>query len=40
VDSLLQAKLQGSGLEQCVEVVAHIDPEAETRVGPIYRLET
>src|SRR5205814_1916961 len=27
VDSLLKAKLQGSGLEQYVEVVAHIDTE-------------
>ena len=40
VDSLLKAKLQGSGLEQYVEVVAHIDTEAEKRLVPIYRLET
>ena len=39
VDSLLKAKLQGSGLEQYVEVVAHIDTEAEKRLVPIYRLE-
>ena len=39
-DSLLKAKLQGSGLEQYVEVVAHIDTEAEKRLVPIYRLET
>ena len=40
VDSLLKAKLQGSGLEPYVEVVAHIDTEAEKRLVPIYRLET
>jgi metal-dependent HD superfamily phosphatase/phosphodiesterase len=40
VDSLLKAKLQGSGLERYVEVVAHIDTEAEKRLVPIYRLET
>jgi len=40
VDSLLKAKLQGSVLEQYVEVVAHIDTEAEKRLVPIYRLET
>jgi metal-dependent HD superfamily phosphatase/phosphodiesterase len=40
VDGLLKAKLQGSGLEQYVEVVAHIDTEAEKRLVPIYRLET
>ena len=39
VDSLLKAKLQGSGLEQYVEVVAHIDTEAEKRLVPLYRLE-
>jgi metal-dependent HD superfamily phosphatase/phosphodiesterase len=39
VDSLLKAKLQGSGLEPYVEVVAHIDTEAEKRLVPIYRLE-
>jgi hypothetical protein len=40
VDSLLKAKLQGSGLEPYVEVVAHIDTEAEKRLVPIFRLET
>jgi hypothetical protein len=39
VDSLLKAKLQGSGLEPYVEVVAHIDTEAEKRLVPIYRIE-
>jgi metal-dependent HD superfamily phosphatase/phosphodiesterase len=39
VDGLLQEKLRGSGLEPYVEVVAHIDTEAETRLVPIYRLE-
>jgi metal-dependent HD superfamily phosphatase/phosphodiesterase len=40
VDGLLKAKLQGSGLEPYVEVVAHIDTEAEKRLVPIFRLET
>jgi hypothetical protein len=40
VDSLLKAKLRGSGLEPYVEVIAHIDTEAEKRLVPIYRLET
>jgi metal-dependent HD superfamily phosphatase/phosphodiesterase len=40
VDGLLKAKLKGSGLEQYVEVVAHIDTEAEKRLVPLYRLET
>ena len=40
VDGLLKAKLQGSGLERHVEVVASIDTEAEKRLVPIYRLET
>ena len=39
VDSLLKAKLQGSGLVPYVEVVARIDTEAEKRLVPIYRLE-
>ena len=39
VDGLLKAKLRGSGLERYVEVVAHIDTEAEKRLVPIYRLE-
>src|SRR5207248_2992139 len=37
---VLQAKLQGSGLEPYVEVVPHSDTEAEKRLVPIYRLET
>jgi uncharacterized protein len=40
VDGLLKAKLQGSGLEPYVEVIAHIDTEAEKRLVPVYRLET
>ena len=40
VDGLLKAKLRGSGLEPYVEVVAHIDTDAEKRLVPIYRLET
>jgi metal-dependent HD superfamily phosphatase/phosphodiesterase len=40
VDGLLKAKLRGSGLERYVEVVAHIDTEAEKRLVPMYRLET
>jgi metal-dependent HD superfamily phosphatase/phosphodiesterase len=40
IDGLLKAKLRGSGLEPYVEVVAHIDTEAEKRLVPLYRLET
>jgi metal-dependent HD superfamily phosphatase/phosphodiesterase len=40
VDGLLKAKLKGSGLEPYVEVIAHIDTEAEKSLVPIYRLET
>jgi metal-dependent HD superfamily phosphatase/phosphodiesterase len=40
VDGLLKEKLRGSGLEPFVEVVAHIDTEAEKRLVPIFRLET
>jgi uncharacterized protein len=40
VDELLKAKLRGSGLEPHVEVVAHIDTEAEKRLVSVYRLET
>jgi metal-dependent HD superfamily phosphatase/phosphodiesterase len=40
VDGLLKAKLQGSGLEPYVEVIARIDTEAEKRLVPMYRLET
>src|SRR5215207_5409342 len=39
VDEVLKAKLRGSGLEPYVEVVAHIDTEAEKRLVPLYRLE-
>jgi metal-dependent HD superfamily phosphatase/phosphodiesterase len=39
VDGLLKAKLRGSGLEPFVEVVAHIDTEAEKRLVSLYRLE-
>lgn len=39
VDSLLRAKLLGSGLEPYVEVVAHIDTESEKSLVPEYRLE-
>jgi uncharacterized protein len=39
IDELLKAKLQGSGLEPYVEVLAHIDTEAEKRLVPVYRLE-
>jgi len=40
VDGLLKAKLRGSGLEPFVEVLAHIDTDAEKRLVPVYRLET
>ena len=40
VDGLLKAKLRGSGLEPYVEVIAHIDTDAEKRLVPVYRLET
>jgi hypothetical protein len=39
IDTLLRGKLRGSGLEPFVEVVAHIDTEAEKRLVPLYRLE-
>ena len=39
VDGLLQAKLRGSGLEPYVEVLAHIDTEAEKRLVPLYELD-
>jgi metal-dependent HD superfamily phosphatase/phosphodiesterase len=39
VDGLLKAKLRGSGLEPYIEVIAHIDTEAEKRLVPLYRLE-
>ena len=38
VDGLLKEKLRGSGLEPYVEVIAHIDTEAEKRLVPVYRL--
>jgi metal-dependent HD superfamily phosphatase/phosphodiesterase len=40
IDGLLKAKLRGSGLEPYIEVIAHIDTEAEKRLVPEYRLET
>ena len=40
IDGLLRAKLRGSGLEPYVEVIAHIDTEAEKSLVPVYRLET
>jgi uncharacterized protein len=40
VDEVLKAKLTGSGLEPYVEVVAHIDTEAEKSLVSVYRLET
>ncbi len=39
IDGLLKAKLRGSGLEPYVEVIAHIDTEAEKRLVPSYRLQ-
>jgi uncharacterized protein len=39
VDGLLKAKLRGSGLEPYVEVLAHIDTEAEKRLVRLYELE-
>src|SRR5207244_13069745 len=39
VDGLLKAKLKGSGLEPYVEVIAHIDTEAEKRLVPLYKIE-
>ncbi len=39
IDNLLKAKLRGSGLEPYVEVLAHIDTEAEKRLVPLYKLE-
>ena len=40
VDGLLKAKLRGSGLEPYVDVIAHIEGEAEKLLLPSYRLET
>ena len=39
IDGLLRAKLRGSGLEPYVEVIAHIDTDAEKRLVSEYRLE-
>jgi uncharacterized protein len=39
VDGLLKAKLRGSGLEPYVEVIAHIDTEAEKSLVPLYKLD-
>src|SRR6059058_2189055 len=40
VDELLGAKLRGSGLEPYVDVIAHVEGEAEKLLLPSYRLET
>ena len=40
VDGLLKAKLRGSGLEPYVEVIAHIDTEAEKRLVPLYQTRS
>jgi metal-dependent HD superfamily phosphatase/phosphodiesterase len=40
VDELLGAKLRGSGLEPYVDVIAHVEGEAEKLLLPTYRLET
>jgi metal-dependent HD superfamily phosphatase/phosphodiesterase len=37
---LLGAKLRGSGLEPYVDVIAHIEGEAEKLLLPSYHLET
>ena len=39
IDGLLRAKLRGSGLEPYVEVIAHIDTEADKRLVQEYRLD-
>jgi metal-dependent HD superfamily phosphatase/phosphodiesterase len=39
IDGLLRAKMLGSGLEQHVEVIAHIDTESEKRLVAEYRLD-
>jgi len=39
IDGLLRAKLRGSGLEPYVEVIAHIDTDAEKRLVSEDRLE-
>ena len=40
LDHRLGAKLRGSGLEPYVDVIAHIEGEAEKLLLPSYRLET
>jgi uncharacterized protein len=40
IDELLRAKLRGSRLEPYVDVLAHIEGEAEKLLLPRYRLET
>jgi uncharacterized protein len=40
VDELLRAKLRGSRLEPYVDVIAHIEGEAEKLLLPSYRLQT
>src|SRR4249919_4283347 len=39
IDGLLRAKLRGSGLEPYVEVIAHIDTDAEKSLVQEYRLD-
>ena len=39
VDGALEGEARGSGLEPYVEVVAHIDTEAEKRLVPLYELD-
>ncbi len=38
IDELLRKKLRGSGLEEWIEVFAHIDGEAEKLLVPVVRL--
>jgi metal-dependent HD superfamily phosphatase/phosphodiesterase len=38
VDELLATKLQGSGLEEHIEVIARIDAEHEKRLLPVFRI--
>jgi len=38
IDELLRKKLRGSGLENWIEVFAHIDGESEKLLVPVVRL--
>jgi metal-dependent HD superfamily phosphatase/phosphodiesterase len=38
IDELLATKLQGSGIEEHVEVVAQIEAEHEKRLVPVFRI--